>query len=89
MATFASSNFAKRALAISLAKEFGPEGVHVSWANIDGPIDIPGRTDYRMHLATEAKIDPEDIAETYWSLHKQSKRSFTFEVDIRTSIEKW
>lgn len=38
MVTFASSNFAKRAIAISLAKEFGPEGVHVAWANIDGPI---------------------------------------------------
>lgn len=62
---------AKRALAISLAKEFGPQGVHVAWANIDGPIDIPGRQDYRVNLATEAKIDPDDIAEAYFSLHMQ------------------
>lgn len=89
MATFASSNFAKRAMATSLAKEFAPEGVHVAWANIDGPIDIPGRQDYRASIATEAKIDPNDIAETYWSLHVQSKRCFTNEIDIRTSLEKW
>lgn len=89
MATFASSNFAKRALATSLAKEFGPQGVHVAWANIDGPIDIPGRDDYRKNLPTEQKINPDDIAETYWSLHVQSKRCFTNEVDIRTNIEKW
>lgn len=89
MATFASSNFAKRALAISLAKEFAPEGVHVAWANIDGPIDIPGRDDYRKTLPPEQKIDPDDIAEAYWHLHTQSKRAFTNEIDIRTSVEKW
>ena len=89
MATFASSNFAKRALATSLAKEFAPEGVHVAWANVDGPIDIPGRDDYRMKLAPEAKINPDDIAETYWSLHMQSKRCFTNEIDIRAMLEKW
>ncbi|KAL5391494.1 hypothetical protein DPSP01_001358 [Paraphaeosphaeria sporulosa] len=89
MATFASSNFAKRAIAISLAKEFGPEGVHVAWANIDGPIDIPGRDDYRKHLPAEQKIDPDDIAEAYWGLHAQSRRAFTNEIDIRTSVEKW
>lgn len=89
MATFASSNFAKRALATSLAKEFAPQGVHVAWANIDGPIDIPGRQDYRVNIATEAKIDPEEIAETYWALHCQGRRCFTNEIDIRTNLEKW
>ena len=90
MATFASSNFAKRALATSLAKEFAPEGIHVAWANIDGPIDIPEKNnDFRKSLAPEAKIDPDDIAETYWSLHMQSKRCFTNEIDIRAMLEKW
>ncbi|KAF2441013.1 NAD(P)-binding protein [Karstenula rhodostoma CBS 690.94] len=89
VAAFATSNFAKRALAISLAKEFGPEGVHVAWANIDGPIDIPGRDDYRKDLPAEQKIDPDEIAGAYWGLHVQSKRAFTNEIDIRTSVEKW
>ena len=89
VASFASACFAKRALAISLAKEFAPQGIHVAHAVIDGPIDIPGRTDYRAQLATEAKIDPDDIAEAYWNLHTQSKRCFTNEIDIRTALEKW
>lgn len=33
--------FARRALAQSLAREFGPRGVHVAHAIIDGVIDIP------------------------------------------------
>ena len=88
-ATFAYSCFAKRALSISLAKEFAPQGVHVAHAVIDGPIDIPGRDDYRKNIPAEQKIDPEDIAEAYWNLHTQSKRCFTNEIDIRTSLEKW
>lgn len=89
MASFASSSFAKRAFATSIAKEFAPQGVHVAHAIIDGPIDIPGRNDYRAKIPTEAKINPDDIAQTYWDLHVQTKRCFTFEVDIRTSLEKW
>lgn len=57
--------------------------MHVAWANIDGPIDIKGREDYRAKLPAEAKIDPDDIAEAYFSLHMQSKRCFTNEIDIR------
>ena len=52
-------------------------------------IDIPSRDDYRKHIPTEKKIDPDDIAEAYWGLHVQSKRAFTSEIDIRTSLESW
>ena len=62
--------------------------MHVAHAIIDGPIDIPGR-DYLKDMATEAKIAPGDIAETYWNLHTQSVRCFTNEVDIRAMLEKW
>ena len=90
MATFASSKLAKRALGTSLAKEFAPEGIHVAWANIDGPIDIPEKNnEMRQKLAPEAKIDPDDIAQTYWDLHCQSNRCFTNEIDIRAMLEKW
>ena len=89
MSAFAASCHAKKALATSLAKEFAPQGVHVAHAVIDGPIDIPSRNDYRVNIATEAKINPDDIAEAYWNLHTQSKRCFTNDIDIRTSLEKW
>lgn len=89
VSAFAAPCHAKKALATSLAKEFAPQGIHVAHAVIDGPIDIPGRTDYRASIATEAKIDPDDIAEAYWSLHTQSNRCFTNDIDIRTALEKW
>ena len=88
MATFASSKFALRALAQSFAKEFAPQGVHVAHAIIDGPIDIPG-DERRKGMAKEILISPDDIAEGYWHLHTQSKRCFTNEIDMRTSLEKW
>lgn len=40
-ASFASGKFAVRALSQSLAREFGPQGVHVSHVIVDGVIDIP------------------------------------------------
>lgn len=39
--TFAAGKFAQRGLTQSLAREFGPQGVHVALAVIDGGIDTP------------------------------------------------
>lgn len=88
VAAFASGKWALRALSHSVAREFAPKGVHVAHAIIDGPIDIAGR-DWLKDMAAEAKIAPDDIAETYWNLHTQSVRCFTNEVDIRAMLEKW
>ncbi|KAL9072903.1 MAG: hypothetical protein Q9161_003274 [Pseudevernia consocians] len=86
-AAFATMKFALRAMAQSLAREFGPKGVHVAHAVIDGVIDIPRTQAYG--LPKEAKIDPEAIADAYWHLHTQPKSSFTWEIDIRPGVEKW
>jgi len=88
VAAFASGKWALRALSQSIAREFAPQGVHVAHAIIDGPIDIAGR-DWLKDMKAEAKIAPDDIAETYWNLHTQSVRCFTNEVDIRAMLEKW
>ena len=89
LAAFASAKWALRAVTQSVAKEFAPKGVHVAHAIIDGVIDTPATQDYLKDTPPEGKIDPEQIAETYWSLHVQSKRGFTNEVDIRPMLEKW
>jgi NADP-dependent 3-hydroxy acid dehydrogenase YdfG len=89
MATFASSKFALRALSTSIAKEFAPKGVHVAHAVIDGVIDIPGQEDWRKDMPANAKIGPDDIAQSYWNLHTQSTRCFTNDIDIRPMLEKW
>lgn len=54
---FASGKFALRALAQSLAREFGPQGVHVAHVILDGVIDIP-RTKSWTFEHEDAKIDP-------------------------------
>jgi len=87
-ATFASGKFAMRAIAQSLAREFGPQGIHVAHAIIDGVIDIEKSKGY-MADQVEAKISPEAIADAYWFLHTQPRTCFTNELDIRPAVEKW
>jgi len=86
--SFATGKFAMRALAQSLAREFGPKGVHVNHAIIDGVIDIE-RTKHYKFDHPEAKIKPEAIADAYWYLHTQPRTCFTNEIDIRPAVEKW
>jgi NAD(P)-dependent dehydrogenase (short-subunit alcohol dehydrogenase family) len=54
---FATGKFALRALAQSLAREFGPKGVHISHVIIDGVIDIP-RTKGWANEHEDGKLDP-------------------------------
>ena len=35
------------------------------------------------------KLDPNAIAETYWNLAQQPKSCWTFELDVRPSVENW
>ncbi|KAL2438283.1 hypothetical protein ABEF95_005867 [Exophiala dermatitidis] len=87
-ASFATGKFALRALAQSLAREFGPKGIHVAHAIIDGVIDIERTKAYKFDNP-DAKIKPEAIADAYWYLHTQPRTCFTNELDIRPYIEKW
>ncbi|KAJ5194900.1 Short-chain dehydrogenase/reductase SDR [Penicillium cinerascens] len=87
-ASLASGKFALRALAQSLAREFGPQGIHVSHAIIDGVIDIP-RTKAWTFEHEDAKLNPDAIADSYWHLHTQPRTTFAFEMDLRPYIEKW
>ncbi|GAB7361722.1 hypothetical protein MBLNU230_g1769t1 [Neophaeotheca triangularis] len=87
--SFAAPKHAKRALALSLAREFGPQGVHVAHAVIDGVIDIPKTKEWLKDMPAEAKISAEEIAETYWSLHVQGRRGWANEIDIRPMLEKF
>ena len=59
-ATFASGKWATRAIAQSLAREFGPQGVHVAHAIIDGVIDIPRTSEWKFD-ASDAKISPDAV----------------------------
>lgn len=89
MSAFASAKFAMRALSMSIAREYGPKGVHTAHVIVDGVIDTEFTKKWTKDMSTEATIAPSGIAESYWSLHTQSKRCFTNEIDIRPMLEKW
>ncbi|OAA67703.1 oxidoreductase, short chain dehydrogenase/reductase family [Akanthomyces lecanii RCEF 1005] len=88
LAAFAMSKFGIRAMAQSLAREFGPQGVHVSHVIMDGVIDTEKTKEYSKDIP-DSKIDPAGIAESYWFLHTQPRAAFTHEIDIRPYVEKW
>jgi NAD(P)-dependent dehydrogenase (short-subunit alcohol dehydrogenase family) len=70
-----------RGFAQSLAKRFGPEGVHVSYVLVDGAIGGPGESDTARDEAE--LIDPDAMADTYVDLIQQDERAWTFELDLR------
>jgi NAD(P)-dependent dehydrogenase (short-subunit alcohol dehydrogenase family) len=82
-AAMAGASFARRALAQSLAKEFGPQGVHVAHVIIDGLIQTD-RVD-GMFGGGEAgtRLDPADIAAVYLDIIRQKPSAWTQELDVR------
>lgn len=91
-AAFAMGKFALRGLAQSLARELGPQGIHVAHFIIDGAIRVPGRAD-RQPAPGEAEhdtlLDPDAIAQTYLSVLKQQRSAWSFEVDLRPWVERF
>ncbi len=90
---FAGGKFALRALAQSMARELGPKGIHVAHPVIDGAIDtdfIRSNFPERYALKKDGGIlNPDNIAEQYWQIHRQPRDAWTFEMDLRPAIETW
>ena len=90
---FAGAKHALRALAQSLARELGPQGIHVAHVVVDGAIDtdfIAQNFPERYALKDRAGIlDPEHIADNYWHLHQQPRSAWTHELDLRPWMETW
>jgi NAD(P)-dependent dehydrogenase (short-subunit alcohol dehydrogenase family) len=92
-AAFSGGKHALRALAQSMARELGPQGIHVAHIVIDGGIDtpfikenFPERYTLKEH---DGILNPDAIAENYWTLHCQQRSAWTHELDLRPWIEKW
>ena len=92
-ASFAGAKHALRALAQSMARELGPEGVHVGHIIVDGMIDseavrskFPDAADA---LPEGGMLNADHIADAYWAMHAQPRDAWTFEMDIRPAVEHW
>jgi NAD(P)-dependent dehydrogenase (short-subunit alcohol dehydrogenase family) len=92
-AAFAGGKHALRALARSMARELGPQGIHVAHIVIDGAIDTEFiRSNFPERAALKDRggiLDPEAIAQAYWQLHCQQRSAWTHELDLRPWLETW
>lgn len=90
---FNSSKGALRNLAQAMAKEYGRDGVHVGHVVVDGPIGGEkikrGLPEYAAKLGDEGMIDIDGIVDGYVYLYQQPRQAWSFELDVRTSLEKW
>jgi NAD(P)-dependent dehydrogenase (short-subunit alcohol dehydrogenase family) len=87
-----------RAFAQSMARELGPQNIHVAHLVIDAGVDtafVRDRIRDAQGEAALAALDPdqlmrpESIADAYWQLHQQSRDAWTFELDLRPAGERW
>ena len=95
-ANFGAFNSAKaglRAFAQAMAKEYGPKGIHVGHVIIDGAIAgdkfMRRLPELAKKLGEDGMIKIEGIVDGYVYLYNQLPQAWTFEIDLRTSIEKW
>jgi len=95
-AAFAAAKSGLRALAQSMARELGPENIHVAHLVIDAGVDTAwvreriresGRDP--AQLPRDALMNPASVGEAYWMLHQQPPDAWTFELDLRPHLESW
>lgn len=90
---FSGAKAALRMLAQSMARELGPQGIHVAHVVIDGGIDtefVRGlRPDFEEAKAHDLVLSPDAIAAQYVMLHKQHRSAWTHELDLRPWGEKF
>lgn len=86
---FSASKFGARGMAESMARELGPDGIHVAHVVIDGQILTPAvRETYPERHQTEF-LDPDDVADAYWNLVEQPRSAWTLELDLRPHVEEF
>ena len=87
---FAAFNATKGGLRLfvqSLAREFGPQGLHIAHVIIDGGIEgerlLSRMPDRKEKAGADGLLNIEAIADSYWHLHTQHRSAWTHEIDLR------
>ena len=93
---FGAFNSAKgglRQLAQAMAKEYGALGIHIGHIVVDGVINgqmvRDKRPDIIEKLGENSLVNIKNIVDGYVYMYRQSKEGWSFELDIRNSIENW
>jgi NAD(P)-dependent dehydrogenase (short-subunit alcohol dehydrogenase family) len=86
-AHFAAAKAGLRMIAQSMAREFGPQGLHVAHVVIDDGINgqrlLSRAPDLIKRRGEDGLLDINAIAETYWHIHRQARSAWAHEVDLR------
>lgn len=97
-AAFASAKAGLRMVAQAMARELGPQNIHVAHLVIDAGVDTSfvrerikaARGAAALEtLPEDVLMHPASIANAYWALHQQSRDAWTFELDLRPYGETW
>jgi len=86
---FAAAKAAQRSLAQSLARQLGPEGIHVAHVVIDAVVDMPASRAMLPDRPDDYFAQPADIADSIYFLSQQPRSAWTFELDLRPFGEHW
>jgi NAD(P)-dependent dehydrogenase (short-subunit alcohol dehydrogenase family) len=88
---FAAAKAGLRSLAQSMARAYGPQGLHVAHVVIDGGIAgdkiIKGLPQFAQAMGEDGLIGLDGLADAYWYLYRQPKTAWTHELDLRTFKE--
>ena len=86
---FAPTKAAQRILAEAMARELGPEGIHVAYVVIDAIIDLRWTRRRHPDLPDDRFAKPDAIAETIYQVAHQDRSAWSFNVELRPFAEVW
>ncbi|MEM6683196.1 MAG: SDR family NAD(P)-dependent oxidoreductase [Pseudomonadota bacterium] len=88
-AAFTQAKAGQRALAQSIARHWGPKGIHVAYMIVDGVIDLERTRAMMPDKGDDDFLKAADIAETVHHICHQPRSAWTFEYDLRPFAEAW
>jgi NAD(P)-dependent dehydrogenase (short-subunit alcohol dehydrogenase family) len=86
---FAPTKAAQRVLAEAIARELGPQGIHVAYVVIDAIIDLRWTRRRYPDLPDDRFAKPEAIAEAIYQTAHQDRSAWSFNVELRPFTEVW
>ncbi len=86
---WAPSKAAQRILAEALARDLGPQGVHVAYVIIDASIDMPLARQRRPEAPDDVFALPDDLAAEIYNVAHQPRSARSFLVELRPFGEPW
>ena len=86
---FAAAKAAQRSICQSLARQLGPEGIHVAFLVLDGVVDISSTMQRMAEKSPDFFLSAAGVADAGFALSQQDRQAWTFELDLRPFGENW